>query len=129
MQEDYLQLVTTDPEDCRVPYVRELFRYECDGSGGMFEFNGYFYVEDHELPKKYELYHIKKETSETNQYNTFLIEIYKREEIEDTSVYTPTRKQLEERGEETTDDDDDWGGICFFPTKRQVIYFRVIEIL
>lgn len=124
--EDHLQIVTNSTDDHRVPYIRELFRYECDGSGGVFEFNGYFYVEDHELPKTYELYHTKTENTEIVQHNEFIIEIYRREEIADTSVYTPTRKELEARGEETTDEDDEWGGICFFPTKRQILYFRVI---
>jgi hypothetical protein len=127
MTED-LHLNPYDPEDHRNVYIRELFHYECDGSGGKFEFNGYYYVEDSALPKKHSLCYRRWDVSGAIvDEQTYLVEIYRREVVKDTSVFTPTRRELEERGETTTEEDDDWGGICFFPTKRQVLYFRVLD--
>lgn len=108
-------------------FIDTLFQYECDVSGGKFEFNGYYYLDDAEFPKCHSLFY--RQTDENGTVVTehaYIVEVYRREEIADTSVYTPMRKELEARGEETTDEDDEWGGICFFPTKRQVLYFRVI---
>ena len=108
-------------------FVDTLFHYECDGSGGKFDFDGYYYLNDCDLPKHHNLFYRKTDEAGTVIVDQlYIVEVYRREEIADTSVYTPTRRQIEARGEVTTDEDDEYGGICFFPTKRQVIYFRVI---
>lgn len=44
----------------------------------------------------------------------YIIQIYKREKIQDTSVYS------------TIDDGDEELNVCFFPTHRQRLYFRVL---
>ena len=127
MTED-LQLSPNDRNDHASVYIRELFHYECDGSGGKFEFNGYFYVEDSEFPKTYAMcYRRIGEKQAILEEHHYLVELYRRETVRDTSKYTPTRKELDAQGLETTEEDDEWGGICFFPTKRQVLYFRILD--
>jgi len=137
------------------PYVSELYSYTCDGSEGIIEFDGYYRLNDGEddvykscksLPSK-ELF-IEQILSDTPKYvsraphpwqpleldpshssqnieyvsydiledNLYLIEVYRRETIECTNQISTIE---DEDGEEMN--------VCFFPTDRQRIYFRVLE--
>lgn len=139
----------------RGPYIQELFDYTCDGSEGSFEFNGYYYVDDGEnedfrdhqkkMPTT-EVVHVKKISDappvityteepswlaepdgsrplvqvrhtkhEILDEHTYVIEIYKRKVIENTDRFSKVR------------DGDEEMDICFFPTDRQRLYFRVLE--
>lgn len=138
----------------RPPYIRELHSYTCDGSGGIIEFDGYYRLNDGEddfyehcksLPSK-ELICTRllsdtprivprlypsplvdicaSEPSEVQtclsysilEQNTYLIEVYRRETIECTNQISRIE---DEDGEEMN--------VCFFPTDRQRLYFRVLE--
>jgi hypothetical protein len=141
----------------RTPYIRdeETVEYICDGNEGTICFDGYYYVEDHappypeddemkpwERPTRYAEYlpqtlHLyvtrretepwKKEVNEegtctTYHYNTleehmYLIEIYKRVIHECTDKFS----EIEEDGMPMK--------VCFFPTNKQTIYFRILETL
>ena len=135
-----------------LPYIRDnkTVIYDCDGLKGSASFNGYFYVEDEEpskeylnkeiwdrpmrysqwLPKKAILTVITKELERevvnleygyTDEYyktlyeTTYMIEIYKRDLHESTNEYG----ELEDEGV----------AVCFFPTNRQTIYFRILETI
>lgn len=138
----------------RAPYISEEEEtvYRLDGSGGSITFNGYFYVEDHAppypedaglepwlvdrhsewLPKKLRMdVHLRgKEPYKTEieeggmftrvHYRTiergaYLIEVYKREKHECTDQIS----EIDDGGEPLD--------VCFFPTMRQTIWFRVLE--
>jgi hypothetical protein len=141
----------------RVPYIRdkENVDYVFDGSDGSITFDGYFYVEDHAppyaedeglkrwetdrhsewLPKKMFM-HVqlrekepwKTEVSEdrmstsvfynTIEDNAYIIEVYRREKYECTDQIS-----------EIEDDDGTPMNVCFFPTMRQKIWFRVLEVV
>lgn len=130
--------------------------YECDGKEGTIAFNGYFYVENDPppypedsnptmqpwerprrhsewLPKKVamSLTHREKEPYKrdydeekmcTREYYKeyekcfYIIEIYKKEVYESTDEIS---KIDDEDGEEMN--------VCFFPTNRMKIWFRVLE--
>ena len=128
-----------------VPHINEnySFEYSCDGKEGSIEFDGYFNVEDEAppYPEDYELtnsnwlpkklimlferlenkpYLVEGGTShhKTIEKYTYLIEVYKRVKHESTNKY-----------DNVTDDDGEKMSICYFPSDRQTIYFRVLEKL
>lgn len=130
--------------------------YKCDGKEGSIEFNGYFYVENSGppypedsdtslkhwekperysewLPKKYmmsmtykekEPYKIVKDEVKMCSYlyynelqkDYYAIEIYKKEVYECTNEIS-----------EVEDEDGEMMRVCFFPTNKMKIWFRVIE--
>lgn len=109
------------------PYVRRYISH--DISGGYLEYDGYFYEDEEELPKMYMMdlnqYEDKpyKVENGTSYYKCifrvfYKIEILKKESFEDTSVFS---KEVDEDGEEMN--------VCFFPTERQKLWFRVVEDL
>jgi hypothetical protein len=138
-------------EERRVPYINSNnpFEYVCDGKEGSLCFDGYYYVEDHAppypedagkerwecdrqsewLPKKLRMHVVRSETEPYKQEgntsyfhvledNTYIVEVYKRVKHENTDTYS---KEEDDNGEEMN--------ICFFPTDKQTIYFRVLETL
>jgi hypothetical protein len=144
-----------DKDEHRVPFIlnEKTFEYTCEGKEGSLTFDGYYYVDDHEppypeedamklwerptkygvwLPQKLNLYvqvtekepyKIEKLEGGVTQYyfNTveehgYIIEVYKRIIHEST-----------DRISEVDDEEDGPMNICFFPTNKQTIYFRVLE--
>jgi hypothetical protein len=138
----------------RVPVItdRETIEYTCDGKEGTLCFDGYYYVEDHAppypedealiewkrphrnprfLPDQLYLF-VKHRESEpykteweegcrqdffhTIEEHAYKVEIYKR-----VIHYSTDRlSNIEDSdGEEMT--------VCFFPTNKQTIYFRILE--
>ena len=137
----------------RMPYIhgQEPIEYFCDGKEGYIHFDGYYYVENHAppyledeaidgpcrynawLPQKLvmfsrifekEPYKVEVLDNTTKSYFKeieslqYIVEIYKKEIHENTDVIS-----------EIEDDNRDTMRVCFFPTNRQTIYFRVLEIL
>ena len=136
----------------KTPYIRgqEPIEYFCDGKEGYIHFDGYYYVENHAppyleddavgpcrcnswLPQKLvmfsrlfekEPYEVEVLDNVTKSYYKeieslqYIVEIYKKEIHENTDVIS-----------EIDDGDGEKANICFFPTNRQTIYFRVLEIL
>ncbi len=88
----------------RAPYVKDLISYDIGDHFGTLEFDGYFYVDDEDLP-----IHANLCVSVQGNVITYkTVEIYMRDKFEDTS---------------RRDDD----GVCLFPTCRMKVYFRVIS--
>jgi len=136
----------------QTPYIRdqEPIEYFCDGKEGYIHFDGYYYVENHAppyledealgprrynawLPQKLvmfslvfekEPYEVEVVDNVTKSYYKeieslkYIVEIYKKEINEITDVIS-----------EIDDGDGENLNVCFFPTNRQMIYFRVLEIL
>jgi len=134
----------------------EPIEYKCDGKEGSICFDGYYYVEDtgppypedsnillnlwdrpkrwpEHLPKTLYMHitHREKEPYKEEYddldkctrvfYNIieehkYIIEVYKRITHQCTDTYS-----------EVTDDDGEVMNVCFFPTNRQTLYFRVLE--
>lgn len=139
------------------PYImgQTPIAYECDGKEGYITFNGTYHVENHpppypedealsrwERPRRYTEYlpkthflSVKKRESAPykvqvsvnvtrNHYrvfeeNLYMIEIYKKVIHECTDHYGPV--DLEGDGELTQ--------VCFTPTNKQTVYFRVLETI
>ena len=129
----------------KTPYIckQESILYMCDGIEGSLFFDGYYYVEDSKpvseevaryhdwLPQVLDLYvkvrelePYKKEVDERGfvrhihniiEEHLFTIEIYKRVIHDSTDVIS----QVE-------DEDGEEMNVCFFPTNKQTIYFRVL---
>jgi hypothetical protein len=136
----------------KTPYIRgqEPIEYFCDGKEGYIHFDGYYYVENHAppyleddavgpcrcnswLPQKLVMFSrlFEKEPYEVEVLDNvtkscykeieslqYIIEIYKKEIHENTDIIS-----------EIEDNNRDAMRVCFFPTNRQTIYFRVLEIL
>ena len=138
----------------RPPYIRELHSYTCDGSEGIIEFDGYYRLNDGDddfyehckslpskelictlllsdtpriVPRLYPSHLVDICASDSSEVqtclsysileqNTHLIEVYRRETIECTNQISRIE---DEDGEEMN--------VCFFPTDRQRLYFRVLE--
>lgn len=141
------------------PYFEEVYDYKCDGEKGELEFNGYYYVNDISnknnndiqfacsLPKEEMLcvtefqdvppriWNEERRCSFINidgespllmgecterivNEHLYKILVEKREKIINTSEYGPVE-----------DNDGETINVCFFPTYRQKIYFRVLEII
>jgi hypothetical protein len=125
-----------------LPYIRdeEATVFICDGSEGSVLFNGYYYVQDSDipsetghLPKQMEI-HVKirekepykeeyLEDGSTRLYHVvydeyfYIIEVYKRVKHESTNEIS----EIEDDGEPME--------VCFFPTDLQTLYFRVLKNL
>ena len=130
---------TARKEDHRVPYISndEPIEYVCDGKEGHVTFDGYFYVEDHAppypedegipihecrrttewLPKTVAMYVRTLEGEKVLEDHAYLVEIYKRVKHECTNKYS----ELDGEGAPMR--------VCFFPTDRQTMYFRIVETL
>jgi hypothetical protein len=136
----------------QTPYIsdQEPIEYFCDGKEGYIHFDGYYYVENHAppyledealgprrynswLPQKLvmfslvfekEPYEVEVVDNVTKSYYKeieslkYIVEIYKKEINEITDVIS----EIDEGNGEKLN-------VCFFPTNRQMIYFRVLEIL
>ena len=136
----------------QTPYIcgQEPIEYFCDGKEGYIHFDGYYYVENHAppyleddalgpwrcntwLPQKLimfsrlfekEPFNVEVVDNATKSYFKeleslqYIIEIYKKEIHENTDIIS-----------EIEDNNRDTMRVCFFPTNRQTIYFRVLEIL
>ena len=132
----------------RTPYIRGQtpIEYFCDGKEGYIHFDGYYYVENHAppypedevvrqrrygewLPQKVimftqlrekEPYKVEVIDNVTKTYYKeienlqYIIEIYNRVIHENTDVISHI------------DDGGELIDVCFFPTNRQTIYFRVL---
>jgi hypothetical protein len=143
----YVNFYGTEKEKHQpTPYIcgQEPIEYFCDGKMGHIHFNGYYYVEDHAppyledrprrhdtwLPQKLimfmqlvekEPYKVEVVDNATRSYykdlenHQYIVEIYKRVIHEKTDVISTVE-----------DEDGDEMNVCFFPTNRQTIYFRVL---
>lgn len=92
-----------------LPYVRTLYNF--DQSGNAIEFNGYWYALENERVGLPVQLHLTVMTGDEQQLFCRNITVTRHEFYEDTSEYTPY------------DPNDEESGICFFPTKRQKIWF------
>ena len=135
----------------QTPYIcgQEPIEYSCDGKEGYIHFNGYYYVENHAPP------YLKDEALRQRRYDVWLPqklkmitqlrekEPYKEEVVDNvtTSYYKELeclqyiievyKKVIHKNTDvigEIGDDDGENTRVCFFPTNRQTIYFRVLEI-
>lgn len=112
----------------RPPYTDEVYDWTIDfaSNQGTLEFNARFNPCVEELPMMFRMFLGEREdkpfASEKNSVRFHYkfayemeIEIYRREEVEDTSVVS----ELEEDGEKMY--------VCFTPTYRQKIWFHILE--
>lgn len=89
------------------PFIRKL--HELNLEQGYIFYNGYYYVENDFLPKTEKLFvSVEKRPGHHEIIAIYDIEIYKKEEVRDTSVF----------GHD---------GICFFPTGDLKLYFRILK--
>jgi hypothetical protein len=111
----------------RNPYIQELYEFNILETEGFIYFNGYYYVLDNELPRRLFIntYVREKEPYEDNGHQTsykiiendfYEVDVYKIEKIENTNNYS-----------ELDDEDGSTMTVCFFPTDKQKIYFKIIN--
>jgi hypothetical protein len=126
------------------PYIMDLKSYSYDASVniGCIHFNGYYYVNDENqsedenhfdvsLPQTMPIAVMVNSSEpvveisprggtiykyERLEEHLYLVEFYERREVQDTS--------------QISEIDDDEGGtmsVCFFPTKEQKLYFKILK--
>jgi hypothetical protein len=105
--------------------VRTLFEFSINKTNstntGFFTFDGHYYTDDADFPAKMAMYHLVQDESAfdpaTHQppwiERRYEIEIYRRDIIENTDIFIPG----------AVDDMD----VCFFPTNKQTLHFRILE--
>ena len=136
----------------RTPYVRdgETVEYVCDGKQGTIAFDGYFYVENGPPPyndsaplyERYEEWLPKKAFMfvtyrEKDPYKTEAVDgwthLYYREFEKYAYIIEIYKKEVYESTDEMSNIEDGDSGemmdVCFFPTNRLKIWFRVLEVL
>lgn len=125
----------TDKLSLRVPYVRELLRFninDIDDNDNYIVYNGHFRIHDDAyLPMIVDMYINEKEPEpymiKDNVYyynyiinNKYTVEIYKRETFEDNSVFY-----------NDNDNDDDTivenSRICLSPLYKEKIWFKILK--
>ena len=113
---------TFSNETMRAPFVKQVLSY--DLSEGVLEYDGYFNTEENLLPLEctLNLYQLEETPYKVEGFRSFfkyvfqelcLIEIVKHEIFEDTSVFSEA--------------DEDGMKICYMPTNREKIWFRVLH--
>ena len=136
----------------QIPYIcrQEPIDYFCDGKYGYIHFDGYYYVENHGPP------YLGEEALGQRRYNAWLPQTlrmfsqlfekypYKVDVVDNVTksyykeiesiqyIIKIYRKDIHENTDVVSEIDGGDGEnmkICFFPTNRQTIYFRVLEIL
>jgi hypothetical protein len=139
----------------RPPHIRELVSYACDGSEGIIEFDGYYYINDSSdscystcksLPAK-EILHVVSYSDNPPQVRYEmqpsllpdadgtrpLVQVMhtKYEIIDDNfyliEIYKRETIRCTNQISTIEDDDGEEMNVCFFPTDLQRLYFRVIE--
>jgi hypothetical protein len=116
----------------RDPYIQEVFDYTINDQTGVIHFDGYYYVENEEFPRRTfyvtQLVESEPYQSEVNEqglvvnsYKTleekfYEIEIFDRVKLKNTNEY-----------DEVEEEDGHKMRICYFPTDEQKIYFKVIQ--
>lgn len=99
------------------PFMRKVFALTFDGSEGLDVFDGHYYVGDPGSPRSgrnlptTEFLLVKKE-GEESECDMYVVEILRRDKLECTDVISEVEEE---------------GGVCFFPTDRQRLHFRVLE--
>jgi hypothetical protein len=140
-----------------VPYIvdEDSTEYICDGSGGSITFDGYYYIEEHAPPypeddmvepwKRPNRYHhwlpatlylsmmrrekepytieIDKDGFTTYSYETLEKHVYKIE------IYRRVIHECTDKYSKLDDSDGEEMSVCFFPTNKQTIYFRILGAL
>lgn len=109
----------------RRPHIKELISLSIDPITleGVVHFDGYYYVDDAELPKQqmmsYRHYACEGETrTACLEALDAEVEIYRREKVKDTSTFWMEK-----------DEDGSEMNICLFPTDLQKMYFKVLKII
>ena len=103
-----------DIKDQRTPYIHQLINYEINDTEGFFYFDGHYYVENKELPKRL-IYSIIKNNTVTEDEN-YEIEVYKRVLIDNMNNEI-----------EMDDEDCSIMNSCVFPLYEQKMYFKIIK--
>jgi hypothetical protein len=122
----------------QTPYIcnQEPIEYFCDGKEGYIHFDGYYYVENHAPP------YLEDEGLGPRRYDVWLpqklimfVQLFEKEaykELECLQYIVEVYKKVIHENTDVISDIDDGDGenmkVCFFPTNRQTIYFRVLEI-
>lgn len=115
------------PFGTRNPFLREVISHE----DGTLVFDGYFYVDQKDLPVERVMVRFGESLTDVdgNNYRTATsaahIEIYEKISGEDTSFYGDP-KETDVSGN-TVDDNDSDEGICFFPTEITTLKYRVLK--
>ena len=139
----------------QTPYIcgQEPIEYLCDGKEGYIHFNGYYYVENHappyledealerrNRPRRYDewLPQKLKMFTQLREKDPFKVEVVDNvtksyyQELETLQyIIEVYQKVIHKNTDVVSEIDDDDGAnamVCFFPTNRQTIYFRVLEI-
>ena len=123
----------------RTPFVEKIYDYQISDISGHLMFNGYYYVENEDLPKNQELHHLATELepymssiTDTGPFagcgttwhykgiinNFYKIQITDRVKHENTDKISKVYLDS---------DDEEMSNVCFFPTDIQTIYFKVLE--
>ncbi len=97
------------------PYVLTVYSYTEHDGNYCIEFDGYLYATEEDFPVTCIAAIVQTDSTQPHTSMHALIEISRRELITNTSRYS----EHEEDGHEMK--------ICFFPTHRQRIWFRIIE--
>ena len=132
----------------RLPYIRQYSEidFTCNGSEGSITFDGYYYIENHAPP--YPEDDLLEPWDRPSRQSIWLpqilllnIKIKEKEpykEVDNGGWTDKFYNILDEKNylievykkviHESTDEYSEEGTICFFPTNKQTLYFKVLDI-
>jgi len=135
----------------QLPYIHDESdtEYICDGKEGSITFDGYYYVEDTAppypddemyqprcsqwLPQKVIMHvHVREtEPCEEEPLENGVRTFYKtlEQHFYNIEIYKRVIHECTDRISKVDDSDGEEMNICFFPTNKQTIYFRILETI
>jgi hypothetical protein len=128
------------------PHMLEVYDYACDGERGEVEFNGYYTIHDASegydpeisMPKEAHLlvtkYHDEEprrwtDPADVSGFVTSHTELHRDRYIYRVLIERRVKLQNTNSWSEDVDDDGNVYTVCYFPTDRQRIWFRVLETI
>jgi hypothetical protein len=99
------------------PYMLTVYSYTEEDGEFCIEFDGYLYATEDQFPVRCIASIIQEDSKESPKSMHAIVRIDRRETVQNTSVYS----EMDDFGESMK--------VCFFPTHRQKIWFRILEDL
>uniref|UniRef100_A0A6C0KW32 Uncharacterized protein n=1 Tax=viral metagenome TaxID=1070528 RepID=A0A6C0KW32_9ZZZZ len=138
-----LEIYFRGPKKTPYIYNQQTFEYVCDGITGSLCFDRYYYIEDSEpvkkeearysdwLPQTLDMYVKRREVEpyknvvNEHGYTTFFYTVVE-EHLYTIEIYKRVIHESTDQISQVEDEDGEEMNVCFFPTNKQTIYFRIL---
>ena len=125
----------------KTPFVQQVFDYKISDISGHLMFDGYYYVDNEDLPKTVHLHHMatelepyKSTITETGPFAGQGITYYYKDIINNFYEVQITDRVKHENTDKISEvyldsEDEEPSNVCFFPTDKQTIQFTILSTI